>query len=47
MQKVRIADKLAAFQEQREVQVMLIAPTSTLNTGKVRNERTVDVLETL
>jgi mannose-6-phosphate isomerase-like protein (cupin superfamily) len=31
----------------REVQVMLFEPASTLNTGNVRNERTVDVLETL
>ncbi len=28
-----------------EVQVMLIEPSSTLNTGNVKNERTVDVLE--
>jgi mannose-6-phosphate isomerase-like protein (cupin superfamily) len=32
---------------EREVQVMLFEPASTLNTGNVRNERTVDVLETL
>lgn len=28
-----------------EVQVMLIEPKTTLNTGNVRNERTVEVLE--
>ena len=32
---------------EREVQVMLFEPATTLNTGNVRNERTVDVLETL
>ena len=32
---------------EREVHVMLFEPASTLNTGNVRNERTVDVLETL
>ncbi|MBZ5578150.1 MAG: cupin domain-containing protein [Acidobacteriia bacterium] len=31
----------------REVQVLLFEPATTLNTGNVRNERTVDVLETL
>lgn len=32
---------------EREVHVMLFEPATTLNTGNVRNERTVDVLETL
>lgn len=32
---------------EREVHVMLFEPASTLNTGNVRNERTVDVLETI
>ena len=32
---------------EREVHIMLFEPASTLNTGNVRNERTVDVLETL
>lgn len=30
---------------EEEVQVMLIEPKTTLNTGNVRNERTVEVLE--
>jgi len=30
---------------EEEAHVMLFEPTSTLNTGNVRNERTVDVLE--
>jgi len=30
---------------EREVHVMLFEPVSTLNTGNVRSERTVDVLE--
>lgn len=32
---------------EREVQIMLFEPASTLNTGNLRNERTVDVLETI
>ena len=32
---------------EREVHIMLFEPATTLNTGNVRNERTVDVLETL
>ncbi len=32
---------------EREVHVMLFEPATTLNTGNVRNERTIDVLETL
>ena len=73
MRKVRLADKLASFQEhwsprivaelngqhvvprgmehrpsaQREVHVLLFEPAGTLNTGNVRTEQTVDVLETL
>lgn len=30
-----------------QAQVLLLEPASTLNTGNVRNERTVDTLETL
>lgn len=32
---------------EHEVEVMLFEPASTLNTGNVRNERTVEVLERL
>lgn len=32
---------------EREVHIMLFEPAATLNTGNVRNEQTVDVLETL
>lgn len=32
---------------EREVHVLLFEPATTLNTGNLRNERTVDVLETL
>ena len=32
---------------QREVHVMLFEPATTLNTGNVRNERTVDVVQRL
>ena len=32
---------------EREVHIMLFEPATTLNTGNVRNEQTVDVLETL
>ena len=30
-----------------EVEVVLFEPAGTLNTGNVRNERTIDVLESL
>lgn len=56
MDKVNLSNKLAQFSaywqpkivgELNGQQVMLFEPATTLNTGNVRNERTVEELERL
>ena len=59
MEKVNLSDKLALFSDvwrpkvvgelnnQAEAHVLLLEPASTLNTGNVHNERTVEAPERL